>query len=53
MAINLFFRGAFSEVVLAEEKLNRGKYVAVKCIDRQGLRGKEESLDNEIKVLKR
>ncbi|XP_050414132.1 calcium/calmodulin-dependent protein kinase type 1 isoform X1 [Patella vulgata] len=45
--------GAFSEVVLAEDKTNRGKYYAVKCIDRQGLRGKEEALDNEIQVLRR
>ncbi|CAI9730550.1 calmodulin-dependent kinase type 1-like [Octopus vulgaris] len=45
--------GAFSEVVLAEDKLEKGKFVAVKCIDRHGLRGKEESLENEIQVLRR
>lgn len=45
--------GAFSEVVLAESKLERGKYNAVKCINRRGLRGKEEALDNEISVLRR
>jgi len=45
--------GAFSEVVLAENKLERGKFNAVKCINRRGLRGKEEALENEIKVLRR
>ncbi|XP_070192144.1 calcium/calmodulin-dependent protein kinase type 1-like [Littorina saxatilis] len=45
--------GAFSEVVLAEDKHDRGKYFAIKCIDRHGLKGKEESLDNEISVLRR
>ncbi|XP_035824070.1 calcium/calmodulin-dependent protein kinase type 1-like, partial [Aplysia californica] len=45
--------GAFSEVVLAENKLERGKYNAVKCINRRGLRGKEEALENEISVLRR
>ena len=47
------FRGAFSEVVLAEDKQDRGKYFAIKCIDRHGLKGKEEALDNEISVLRR
>lgn len=45
--------GAFSEVCLAEDKNDRGKFYAVKCIDRMGLVGKEESLDNEIQVLRR
>lgn len=45
--------GAFSEVVLAEDKSERGKLVAIKCIDRCGLLGKEESLENEIQVLRR
>lgn len=45
--------GAFSEVLLAEDKIDRGKFYAVKCIDRMGLVGKEESLDNEIQVLRR
>uniref|UniRef100_A0A0B6YCF0 Protein kinase domain-containing protein n=1 Tax=Arion vulgaris TaxID=1028688 RepID=A0A0B6YCF0_9EUPU len=45
--------GAFSEVVLAENKLERGKFNAVKCINRRGLRGKEEALENEISVLRR
>ena len=47
------FRGAFSEVVLAEEKQNRGSFYAVKCIDKRGIRGKEESLENEIAVLRK
>ncbi|KAL3852250.1 hypothetical protein ACJMK2_015918 [Sinanodonta woodiana] len=45
--------GAFSEVLLAEEKTEKGKFVAVKCIDKMGLLGKEESLENEIHVLRR
>ncbi|XP_041350371.1 calcium/calmodulin-dependent protein kinase type 1-like [Gigantopelta aegis] len=45
--------GAFSEVVLAEEKSNRGRFMAIKCIDRHGLKGKEEALENEISVLRR
>ncbi len=50
--INIF-RGAFSEVVLVEDKTQRGKYAAVKCIDKKQIKGKEESLENEIQVLKR
>lgn len=45
--------GAFSEVVLAESKGERGTFVAVKCIDKKGIKGKEESLENEIRVLHR
>ncbi|KAK3577896.1 hypothetical protein CHS0354_008290 [Potamilus streckersoni] len=45
--------GAFSEVLLAEDKTEKGKFVAVKCIDKMGLLGKEESLENEIHVLRR
>ncbi|XP_052780146.1 calcium/calmodulin-dependent protein kinase type 1-like [Mya arenaria] len=45
--------GAFSEVLLAEDKIQPGKFVAVKCIDRMGIVGKEESLTNEIEVLRR
>jgi calcium/calmodulin-dependent protein kinase I len=45
--------GAFSEVVLAENKIEPGRFVAVKCIDKKGLKGKEESLENEIQVLRR
>ncbi|XP_074986264.1 calcium/calmodulin-dependent protein kinase type 1 isoform X2 [Caretta caretta] len=42
--------GAFSEVVLAEEKTSR-KLVAIKCIAKKALEGKETSLENEIAVL--
>lgn len=53
MYIFSIFRGAFSEVVLAEDKTERGKFNAIKCIDRHGLVGKEESLENEIQVLRK
>ncbi|KAH0630331.1 hypothetical protein JD844_013268 [Phrynosoma platyrhinos] len=42
--------GAFSEVVLAEEKSTR-KLVAIKCIAKKVLEGKENSIENEIAVL--
>ncbi|XP_069621313.1 calcium/calmodulin-dependent protein kinase type 1D [Ranitomeya imitator] len=44
--------GAFSEVVLADEKLT-GKLFAVKCIPKKALKGKESSIENEITVLKK
>ncbi|KAL5267775.1 hypothetical protein ACHWQZ_G004727 [Mnemiopsis leidyi] len=44
--------GAFSEVCLAVHK-ETGKKFAVKCIDKKSLKGKEDSLENEIAVLKR
>jgi len=44
--------GAFSEVCLAVHKEN-GKKFAVKCIDKKSLKGKEDSLENEIAVLKK
>ena len=53
VTISCHFRGAFSEVVLVEDKTQRGKYAAVKCIDKKQIKGKEESLENEIQVLKR
>ncbi|XP_059571963.1 calcium/calmodulin-dependent protein kinase type 1 isoform X1 [Alligator mississippiensis] len=43
-------RGAFSEVVLAEERTTR-KLVAIKCITKKALEGKETSIENEIDVL--
>ncbi|XP_040447711.1 calcium/calmodulin-dependent protein kinase type 1 isoform X1 [Falco naumanni] len=43
-------RGAFSEVVLAEEKATQ-KLVAIKCIAKKALEGKETSIENEIAVL--
>ncbi|CAJ0579834.1 unnamed protein product, partial [Mesorhabditis spiculigera] len=45
--------GAFSKVFLAECKAEPGHLVAVKCIDKKALKGKEESLENEIKVLRK
>ncbi|XP_024116611.1 calcium/calmodulin-dependent protein kinase type 1D [Oryzias melastigma] len=44
--------GAFSEVVLAQEKLS-GRMFAVKCIPKKALKGKESSIENEIAVLRK
>jgi len=44
--------GAFSQVRLAESK-DDGQMYAVKIIDKKALKGKEDSLENEIRVLKR
>ncbi|XP_049578426.1 calcium/calmodulin-dependent protein kinase 1Db [Syngnathus scovelli] len=44
--------GAFSEVVMAREKAT-GKMVAIKCIPKKALKGKEMSLENEIAVLRK
>ncbi|VDD90758.1 unnamed protein product [Enterobius vermicularis] len=40
-------------VFLAECKNENGKQVAVKCIEKKALKGKEEALENEIRVLRR
>ncbi|KRT80364.1 protein kinase [Oryctes borbonicus] len=45
--------GAFSVVRLAESKEKSGQLYAVKIIDKKALKGKEDSLENEIKVLRR
>ncbi|XP_034230575.1 LOW QUALITY PROTEIN: calcium/calmodulin-dependent protein kinase type 1-like [Thrips palmi] len=45
--------GAFSEVRLAESRERPGELFAVKIIDKKALKGKEDSLENEIKVLRR
>uniref|UniRef100_A0AAZ3P302 Protein kinase domain-containing protein n=1 Tax=Oncorhynchus tshawytscha TaxID=74940 RepID=A0AAZ3P302_ONCTS len=45
-------RGAFSEVVLAEEKGTQ-RLVAIKCIPKKALQGKENNIENEIAVLHR
>lgn len=45
--------GAFSQVRLAESKDNPGTLFAVKVIDKKALKGKEDSLENEIRVLRR
>lgn len=53
---DLLGKGAFSEVYLAHEKRNAIKsspVVAIKCINKRGIKGKEESLENEIDVLRR
>ncbi|XP_024620398.1 calcium/calmodulin-dependent protein kinase type 1 isoform X3 [Neophocaena asiaeorientalis asiaeorientalis] len=42
--------GAFSEVILAEDKRTQ-KLVAIKCIAKKALEGKEGSMQNEIAVL--
>uniref|UniRef100_A0A8C7XY25 non-specific serine/threonine protein kinase n=1 Tax=Oryzias sinensis TaxID=183150 RepID=A0A8C7XY25_9TELE len=47
---SIFVEGAFSEVVLAEEKRTH-KLVAIKCIPKKALEGKENSIENEIAVL--
>lgn len=44
--------GAFSEVRLCEHR-ETGQAYAVKIIDKKALKGKEDSLENEIRVLKR
>uniref|UniRef100_A0A4W3JZG6 Calcium/calmodulin-dependent protein kinase Ia n=1 Tax=Callorhinchus milii TaxID=7868 RepID=A0A4W3JZG6_CALMI len=44
--------GAFSEVVLAEEKQTH-RLVAIKCIPKKALQGKETSIENEITVLQK
>ncbi|XP_075288915.1 calcium/calmodulin-dependent protein kinase type 1 isoform X1 [Opisthocomus hoazin] len=44
--------GAFSEVVLAEEKATR-KLVAIKCIAKKALEGKETGIENEIAALRK
>ena len=38
---------------MAEDKTKTGSFVAIKCIDKKGIKGKEESLKNEIDVLRR
>uniref|UniRef100_A0A3Q1CH15 non-specific serine/threonine protein kinase n=1 Tax=Amphiprion ocellaris TaxID=80972 RepID=A0A3Q1CH15_AMPOC len=45
-------KGAFSEVVLAEEKRTQ-RLVAIKCIPKKALEGKENNIENEIAVLHR
>lgn len=45
--------GAFSQVRLAESKESPGKLHAIKVIDKKALKGKEDSLENEIRVLRR
>ncbi|XP_026315522.1 calcium/calmodulin-dependent protein kinase type 1 [Hyposmocoma kahamanoa] len=49
---DLLGTGAFSEVRLIERKED-GQLFACKIIDKKALKGKEDSLENEIRVLKR
>ncbi|CAL8291619.1 unnamed protein product [Boreogadus saida] len=44
--------GAFSEVVMARERAT-SKMVAIKCIPKKALKGKETSIENEIAVLRK
>ena len=53
LIIILFFSGAFSQVRLAESKESPGDLYAIKVIDKKALKGKEDSLENEIRVLRR
>ncbi|XP_042866542.1 calcium/calmodulin-dependent protein kinase type 1 isoform X2 [Penaeus japonicus] len=50
---DLLGTGAFSQVRLAEVKDDPSRMVAIKIIDKKALKGKEDSLENEIKVLRR
>nr|CAD2163388.1 unnamed protein product [Meloidogyne enterolobii] len=50
---DLLGTGAFSKVFLAECRFEPGTFVAIKCIDKKALKGKEDSLENEIRVLKK
>jgi len=45
--------GAFSQVRLAESRERPGTLFAIKVIDKKALKGKEDSLENEIRVLRR
>lgn len=45
--------GAFSQVKVAEKRAEPGKLYAIKIIDKKALKGKEDSLENEVKVLRR
>ncbi|XP_037077285.1 calcium/calmodulin-dependent protein kinase type 1-like isoform X2 [Pollicipes pollicipes] len=45
--------GAFSQVKVAEKRSDPGKLYAIKIIDKKALKGKEDSLENEVKVLRR
>jgi hypothetical protein len=38
---------------MAQNRTDPDDIVAIKCIDKKALRGKEDSLENEIRVLRR
>ena len=48
----LILRGAFSEVYKAINK-KTGEKVAIKVVDKKSLKGKEDSLQNEIAVMQK
>ncbi|KAL7631844.1 UNVERIFIED_CONTAM: hypothetical protein RMT77_017854 [Armadillidium vulgare] len=50
---DLLGTGAFSQVRLAEYREEPSKMCAIKIIDKKALKGKEDSLENEIIVLRR
>ncbi|KAF5284348.1 hypothetical protein FQR65_LT13594 [Abscondita terminalis] len=50
---DLLGTGAFSVVRLGESKEHQGQLYAIKIIDKKALKGKEDSLENEIKVLRK
>uniref|UniRef100_A0A6A7FZT9 Calcium/calmodulin-dependent protein kinase type 1-like isoform X1 n=2 Tax=Hirondellea gigas TaxID=1518452 RepID=A0A6A7FZT9_9CRUS len=50
---DLLGTGAFSQVRLAEYRDDPSRMCAIKIIDKKALKGKEDSLDNEITVLRR
>ncbi|KAF2885613.1 hypothetical protein ILUMI_20555 [Ignelater luminosus] len=50
---DLLGTGAFSVVRLGESKEHPGQLYAIKIIDKKALKGKEDSLENEIKVLRK
>uniref|UniRef100_A0AAQ5X5P5 Protein kinase domain-containing protein n=1 Tax=Amphiprion ocellaris TaxID=80972 RepID=A0AAQ5X5P5_AMPOC len=52
LSLCLSCSGAFSEVVMARERAT-GKMVAIKCIPKKALKGKETSIENEIAVLRK
>jgi len=47
------YSGAFSQVRLGQSKDDPNLMFAIKIIDKKALKGKEDSLENEIKVLRR
>ena len=47
------YSGAFSQVRLAQSRDDPSVMFAIKIIDKKALKGKEDSLENEIKVLRR
>lgn len=49
----VYFSGAFSQVKVAEKRSEPGQMYAIKIIDKKALKGKEDSLENEVKVLRR